>query len=304
MQGAEYRALVEPGSQPVVTSMEVAPIQRTNELVFVDTATHDYQQLIDDMRENALAQGRDLQFVLIDPQQDGIRRITDTLAQNANLDAIHIISHAVDGAVQIGSAQLDLQTLEQRSTAIRTWGNALTKDGDLLIYGCDLAATSEGQRLVDAIADLTGADVAASEDPTGAASKGGNWKLEFTTGKIETPVAVSEAEQASWDALLAPPVVNLNGSSGTLPLLPTRSAHRPTPAGAAGAPAGSSSTRRRRATSPEPRTATTRRLRQRRIRDERRCRDRARAWPSSATGISSTTRSSGRRTSCRTRRRR
>ncbi len=216
MQGAEYRALVEPGSQPVVTSMEVAPIQRTNELVFVDTATHNYQQLVDDMRENALAKGRDLQFVLIDPQQDGIRKITDTLAQNANLDAIHIISHAVDGAVQIGSAQLDLQTLAQRSTAIRTWGNALNEDGDLLIYGCDLAATSEGQRLVDTIADLTGADVAASEDPTGAASKGGNWKLEFTTGKIQTPVAVSEAGQAAWDALLAPPVVNLNGSSGTV----------------------------------------------------------------------------------------
>src|SRR4030095_11527182 len=45
MQGAEYRPLVEPGSQPIVTSMEVAPIQRTNELVFVDTATHDYQRL-------------------------------------------------------------------------------------------------------------------------------------------------------------------------------------------------------------------------------------------------------------------
>ncbi|HTO46652.1 MAG TPA: DUF4347 domain-containing protein, partial [Burkholderiales bacterium] len=211
MQGAEYRALVEPGSQPVVTSMAVAPIQRTNELVFVDTATHDYQQLIDDMRENALAQGRDLQFVLIDPQQDGIRKITDTLAQNANLDAIHIISHAVDGAVQLGSAQLDLQTLAQRSTAIKTWGNALTEDGDLLIYGCDLAASREGQSLVNAIAALTGADVAASEDPTGAAARGGNWKLEFTTGKIETPVAVSEAEQAAWDGLLAAPVVDLNG---------------------------------------------------------------------------------------------
>ena len=57
MQGAEYRALVEPGSQPVVTSMEVAPIQRTNELVFVDTATPDYQQLIDDMRETRSRRG-------------------------------------------------------------------------------------------------------------------------------------------------------------------------------------------------------------------------------------------------------
>ena len=63
---------------------------------------------------------------------------------------------------------------------------------------------------------MTGADVAASKDPTGAASKGGNWKLEFTTGAIETPVAVSETGQAAWDALLAPPVVNLNGSSGTV----------------------------------------------------------------------------------------
>ena len=216
MQGAEYRALVEPGAQPSITSMQVAPIQRTNEIAFVDTATRDYQQLVDDMRGNALAQGRDLEVVLIDAEQDGIRKITDTLAQKANLDAIHIVSHAVDGAVQLGAAQLDFATLAERSTAIRTWGNALTDDGDLLIYGCDLAATQAGQSLVDEIARVTGADVAASEDPTGAASRGGNWKLEFTTGAIEAKVAVSAAEQARWDALLAPPVVNLNGSSGTI----------------------------------------------------------------------------------------
>ncbi|MET0911082.1 MAG: DUF4347 domain-containing protein, partial [Ilumatobacteraceae bacterium] len=216
MQGAEYRALVEPGAQPSITSMQVAPIQRTNEIAFVDTATRDYQQLVDDMRGNALAQGRDLEVVLIDAERDGIRKIADALAQKANLDAIHIVSHAVDGAVQLGAAQLDFATLAERSAAIRTWGNALTDDGDLLIYGCDLAATQSGQSLVDEIARVAGADVAASEDPTGAASKGGNWKLEFTTGAIEAKVAVSAAEQARWDALLAPPVVNLNGSSGTI----------------------------------------------------------------------------------------
>ena len=36
---------------------------------------------------------------------------------------------------------------------------------------------------------LTGADVAASEDLTGAAAKGGDWDLEFRTGAIEASVA-------------------------------------------------------------------------------------------------------------------
>ena len=57
---------------------------------------------------------------------------------------------------------------------------------------------------------LTGADVAASEDLTGAAAKGGDWHLEFTMGQIEAQVALSQAEQYRWDWLLALPV-DLNG---------------------------------------------------------------------------------------------
>ena len=117
MQGAEFRALAEPGVPTVVTSAQVAPIQRTNELVFVDTATPEYQALVDAMRESALAQGRNLEFVLIDAERDGIRKITDTLAQKSDLDAIHIISHARDGAVQLGSAQLDFDTLLKRAAS-------------------------------------------------------------------------------------------------------------------------------------------------------------------------------------------
>ncbi|NQV33586.1 MAG: endo-1,4-beta-xylanase, partial [Phycisphaeraceae bacterium] len=52
--------------------------------------------------------------------------------------------------------------------------------------------------LVSRIAKLTGADVAASTDPTGAAERGGNWDLEYTTGPIEAaPLA------AAYEGLLA-----------------------------------------------------------------------------------------------------
>jgi hypothetical protein len=144
MQGAEFRALVEPGAAPVVTSMQVAAIQRTNEVVFVDTATPDYQRLIDDMRESSLADGRNLEFVLIDAGRDGIRKITDTLAQKTGLDAIHIISHAADGRLQLGAAVLDFETLLERATAIKTWGRLpllgrgqiAAVDQDVAVPGC------------------------------------------------------------------------------------------------------------------------------------------------------------------------
>ena len=200
--GAEFRNIADTGAPTVVTSAAVAPIQRTNELVFVDTATPDYQQLIDDMRSSALAQGRNLEFVLIDADKDGIRKITDTLAQKSDLDAIHIISHARDGSVQLGNTQLDFQTLVQRAMSIKSWGNALKAGGDILLYGCDLAENADGKSLVDAIARLTGADVAASTDITGAASLGGNWTLEYQTGAIQASVLVSAQEQLSWDHTL------------------------------------------------------------------------------------------------------
>ena len=123
-------------------------------------------------------------------------------AHQRDLDAIHIVSHASDGAVQLGSTALDFETLLKRAGQIKGWGNALTQDGDILFYGCDLAATQQGQSLLEALSRLTGADVAASEDKTGAAAKGGDWELEFKTGAIETDVAVSAAEQARYDGIL------------------------------------------------------------------------------------------------------
>ena len=113
MQGAEFRALAEPSVPTVVTSMQVAPIQRTNELVFVDTAVPEYQKLVEDMRAAALADGRNLEFVLLEQGKDGIRKITDTLAQKSDLDAIHILSHGDAGNLQLGAAVLDFDALRE-----------------------------------------------------------------------------------------------------------------------------------------------------------------------------------------------
>ena len=86
----------------------------------------------------------------------------------------------------LGTARLSADTLEFYTQQLRNWGEAFAADGDILFYGCNLAEGQFGQSLVARIADLTGADVAASDDPTGSEALGGDWSLEVATGSIET----------------------------------------------------------------------------------------------------------------------
>jgi len=102
----------------------------------------------------------------------------------------------------LGNVTLDQTTLAQRGGEIAAWSAALAANADLLIYGCDVAAGSAGEKLVGDLAALTGADVAASTDATGSALLGGNWVLEQASGPIEATVAVDSATQQAWVGLL------------------------------------------------------------------------------------------------------
>jgi hypothetical protein len=80
-------------------------------------------------------------------------------------------------------------------------------DGDILLYGCEVAATADGQRFIGALANYTGADVAASTDATGSAALGGNWQLEAATGRIEATAALTVDTLGEWNHLLAVPSI-------------------------------------------------------------------------------------------------
>jgi hypothetical protein len=152
--------------------LAAAPTDRSNELVFVDSRTPHYESLIEDMR-TAAAEGRRLEFVLIDAWRDGVHKISETLIQKKGLDAIHIVPRARDGAVQLGSAQLDSGTLQRRAAQITAWCDALNAHGDILVY-CDLATSQEGKALHEALLRLTGANKTDEEDRA-------SWRLEGPT---------------------------------------------------------------------------------------------------------------------------
>ena len=132
---------------------------------------------------------------LLDPADNQVEEITNTLAGFSDLDAIDIISHGAAGEFQLGNQRVNSETLEGYADQIAQWGDALAENGDILLHGCDVA-DGDSIEFLEEFAELTDADVAASNDDTGNAQFGGDFELEVSTGSIEA-VALLTAETAS-----------------------------------------------------------------------------------------------------------
>ena len=152
-----------------------------NEILFVDKSVEGYETLVADF----LSQ-RDADVVFINDSSDGLTQIADHLQNRSNLEAIHIISHGKAGQLNLGDAEIQSQDLSSNyATELVRIGQALGENGDILIYGCELAGSADGEHFIQKLSEMTGADIAASDDLTGSA---GDWALEKNVGHIEADV--------------------------------------------------------------------------------------------------------------------
>ncbi len=125
---------------------------------------------------------RGSKVIAIDGNSDPIRQIDMALEGLTSISVLRIVSHGGPGALWLGGQRIDTETLRERTSEIGSWGLALTADADLLLYGCSVADTAAGADLIQTLADLTGADVAASSNVTGI---GGDTLLEKSSGPVE-----------------------------------------------------------------------------------------------------------------------
>jgi Ca2+-binding RTX toxin-like protein len=145
--------------------------------VFVDSRVDGFTKLPSDL-------GPDGTLVFLNAEQDGVSQILSALNSSSHpVDSIHIVSHATSGALLLGSGVLDSNMSDDTASELSQIGTLLSGDtGDILFYGSDLALGEEGDRFVQTLAELTGADVAASYNQTSNYS----WALEseFGDGRI------------------------------------------------------------------------------------------------------------------------
>ncbi len=170
-------------------------IQPKQSVLFIDSGVADYQTLIDGAKPGT-------EVHVLDAARDGLAQIAQILNDRSGIDAIHIISHGEAGKLLIGSVPLTLANLGNYTAELTVIGDALTPDGDILLYGCHVGSGKQGIAFVTALANATGANVAASDNPTGAAALGGDWQLEIRVGQVKA-VVMAPSPEASYQGLLA-----------------------------------------------------------------------------------------------------
>ncbi len=161
-------------------------------ILFVDGRIPDYQTVV-----NAAAS--DVRVVVLDPNQDGIKQIADTLKDVHNLASISIVSHGDQGLLLLGDSALYAGDMQQYQAELATIGASLAPHGEILLYGCDVGKGDSGLAFIDSMADATGAVVAASTDSTGDIAHGGNWDLEISTGVLTSAPVLDVAQLADYD---------------------------------------------------------------------------------------------------------
>jgi VCBS repeat-containing protein len=172
------------------------PGESRTEVVFVDPAVPNYQELLGGMDPN-------IEVIMLDERQDGVEQMATTLSGRSGIDAIHLISHGSAGQLQLGTGTLNADSMSsQYEDELATIQQSLSEQADILVYGCDFAEGDTGQAAVNLLAELTGADVQASTDLTGNISLGGDWDFEVSTGTIETALAIDYDAQMNWAGVL------------------------------------------------------------------------------------------------------
>ncbi|MBP7337271.1 DUF4347 domain-containing protein, partial [Niveispirillum sp.] len=177
---------------PTPAASAAEPARR--EVAFIDTSVTDWQTLRDGVKEG-------VEIVLLDGSKDGLAQMAEWAEGKSGYDAIHVLSHGAEGQVQLGALTLDTATAGARSADLSALGAALTADGDLLLYGCSVAS-GEGKGFISVMAARTGADVAASDDATGATRLGGDWELEASAGIINSGDVIEAVAQRGYSQLL------------------------------------------------------------------------------------------------------
>ena len=207
--------------EDLIASGDDALIQEEGEastdlgLVFVDSSIANWETLVTDVERSAAQSGYSVEIIVLDSDTDGLAQIGSALSERSDVGEIHIVSHGSEGTVRLGSTTLTSSNLSTYESAIRSWQRSLSADADILFYGCNLAATSDGQAMLQAISEWSEADVAASDDLTGHEILGGDWELEFTVGEIAAGAVFSVDVQADWQQVLATITVTTTDDNDT-----------------------------------------------------------------------------------------
>lgn len=172
-----------------------------NELVILDATVPDKQMFYQQNKAG-------VKIVEIHANQDGLMQFSNILKNYHDLDTLHVVSHASDGVIYLGTSQITEQLLQENNDIYATLDHALKDGADILFYGCELAKSEQGKQLLQQIASQANINVAASSNLTGNPELGGDWELDVSIGNIDSMKFWSTELENQYLHVLAIPVFN------------------------------------------------------------------------------------------------
>ncbi|MDH3327619.1 MAG: cadherin domain-containing protein [Desulfobulbaceae bacterium] len=156
---------------------DLIDLRTQNVLTVIDTSVADWRTM-----KSAVSAG---EVLLLEENDDSLAKILAKLESMEQVSAINIFSHGSKGRLHFQDGVISTQALEDDREMWATISRHLSKDGDIQLFGCNVAQGEEGKLFIQTLADITGADVAASMNPTGNEHDGADWELEVAVGQVD-----------------------------------------------------------------------------------------------------------------------
>ncbi|MEG4149513.1 DUF4347 domain-containing protein, partial [Microcoleus sp. Pol12B5] len=169
--------------------------QRKKHLVCIDPRVENYQHLASGVKPGT-------EIIVLDRSLDGVEQITEILAKRSSIASLQIVAHGNEASVQLGSTLLKDENLPKYDRHLQQWRHAFTEKADILILACQVGSGKAGIAFVQKLRELTGANIAASNNLIGSAKLGGNWQLNVTAGRVKTAIAFETKTQETYSAVL------------------------------------------------------------------------------------------------------
>ena len=123
--------------------------------------------------------------------KDGLKQLIENFRQNhkdSTYERIHLINHGSNDKLDIGTTKINSKNISYYKKQLEELGTYISNDGDIILWGCNIAETIDGEKLVDKLSIYTSADVAASKNETYSDNlkKLSDWDLEYKSGVIES----------------------------------------------------------------------------------------------------------------------
>ncbi|HLO86546.1 MAG TPA: cadherin-like domain-containing protein [Nostocaceae cyanobacterium] len=179
-------------------------------IAFIDANIDNYQALSDGINQG-------IEVHVIDPNQNGIEQISTQIqkfaAEYGLIERIYIVSHGNPGSLYLGNSILDFHSLKEYSSQLKQWQKSLTKQANIFIYGCHVAADL-GKNFIRSLSKLINANIAAATNFIGNGEHGSNWDLDFSTGEIQINFPFQPQVKLNYQGILATITVTNNNDSG------------------------------------------------------------------------------------------